>query len=162
MKVLRLINDKLEEYFLIALMVVAVLLVTAQIVTRLLGIPLPWSEELARYSFLWLTWIGAAYATKVKRHIVIDIVVKQCPAKWRRLFSLLATLIWFIFLIFMIVTSSQVLSGVIEGGSRGTGSGIPMAVPYASVTVGVSLMTIRLVQNLVLDLISFKNKEVKE
>jgi TRAP-type C4-dicarboxylate transport system permease small subunit len=162
MKVLRLLNEKFEEYFLVALMVVAVGLVSAQIFTRLAGIPLPWSEELARYSFLWLTWMGAAYATKIKRHIVIDVVISRLPVTGQRICSILATVIWFSFLIFMIVASNQVLAGVIQGGSRGTGSGIPMAVPYASVTVGVTLMTIRLVQNLILDLMALRNKEVAE
>jgi TRAP-type C4-dicarboxylate transport system permease small subunit len=35
-----------------------------------------------------------------------------------------------------------------------------MAVPYASVTVGVTLMAIRLIQNIVLDLMSMRKKEV--
>jgi TRAP-type C4-dicarboxylate transport system permease small subunit len=160
MKALRYINDKGEEIFLIALMVFAVGLVTAQIATRLLGIPLPWSEELARYSFLWLTWVGAAFATKEKKHIAIDLVVNKMPPGSRKICSVLTTVIWFAFLIFMIITSSQVLSGVIEGGARGTGSGIPMAVPYASVTVGVTLMTFRLVQNLALEFIASRKKEV--
>ena len=64
MKFLRFLNDHLEEYLLVFLMVVEVVVVFAQVVTRyVFHSPLAWSEELARYMFIWLVWIGAAYAT---------------------------------------------------------------------------------------------------
>jgi len=166
MKVLRLINDKLEEFFLIAVMVLATGLVAAQVITRQLGIPLPWSEELARFCFLWLIWVGAAYAVKVKQHIVIDIVTSRLPRIGQNILSIITTVIMFLFLIFMVVESSVVLEGVIRNKSFGAGTHLPMSVPYASVTVGVSLMLFRLVQNVILDIrdgqYKMKKKEVTE
>ena len=40
---------------------------------------LPWSEEIARYLFLWLTWVGASYATKERKHVSIDLVYEKLP-----------------------------------------------------------------------------------
>jgi TRAP-type C4-dicarboxylate transport system permease small subunit len=164
MKVLRFINDKLEEIFLVALLVFAVLLVTAQICSRVIGFALPWSEELARFSFLWLIWIGAAFATKEKKHIAIDIVVKKLPMIGQNICSMLVTIIWFGFLIFMVYESTVLLQTVINGNAKGMGSGMPMSVPYASVTVGLALMLLRLIQNLVIDVRNMikAKKEVTE
>ena len=59
MKVLKLIDEKLEEIFLVIILIAAVVIVAMQVVTRyVFKIPLPWSEEIARYLFLWLTWVG--------------------------------------------------------------------------------------------------------
>ena len=59
MKILKLLDEKLEEVFLVIILIAAVVIVAMQVVTRyVFKIPLPWSEEIARYLFLWLTWGG--------------------------------------------------------------------------------------------------------
>ena len=51
------------------------ILMSMQVFTRyLFGITFAWNEEMARYTFVWLTFIGAAYARKQKAHIRIEIV----------------------------------------------------------------------------------------
>lgn len=48
MKVLKLIDEKLEEIFLVIILIAAVVIVAMQVVTRyVFKIPLPWSEEIA-------------------------------------------------------------------------------------------------------------------
>jgi TRAP-type C4-dicarboxylate transport system permease small subunit len=54
--------------------------------------PIPWAEELARYSFLWLIFIGAAVCTKRRRHIAIDVLVKRLPASLQMICEFLANL----------------------------------------------------------------------
>lgn len=41
--------------------------------------PFPWAEEFSRYSFIWVTFLGAALCTKHGRHIVIDGFAKMLP-----------------------------------------------------------------------------------
>ena len=82
MKVLKLIDEKLEEIFLVIILIAAVVIVAMQVVTRyIFKIPLPWSEEIARYLFLWLTWVGASYATKERKHVSIDLVYEKLPER---------------------------------------------------------------------------------
>ena len=40
---------------------------------------LGWSEELARYMFVWLVFIGISYGAKVMRHIKIDAFLYLFP-----------------------------------------------------------------------------------
>ena len=85
MKVLKLIDEKLEEIFLVIILIAAVVIVAMQVVTRyVFKIPLPWSEEIARYLFLWLTWVGASYATKERKHVSIDLVYEKLPERVHR------------------------------------------------------------------------------
>ena len=67
------IADKLEEYFLVFCLGFMVLLVFVQVVMRyIFQNSLSWSEELARYLFLWLSWIGASYAVRDAKRAQIE------------------------------------------------------------------------------------------
>lgn len=157
MKVLRVINNKLEEVFLVILMALAVIIVSAQIVTRfILKTPLPWSEELARYMFIWLVWVGAAFATKERKHIRIDVVVSRLPQIGQKACTIISTIIWIGFTIFMVYISAVLTSSVMTGGQTGTGSGIPMWIPYSAIPVGMALMLFRILQNCYYDLKALK------
>ena len=157
MKVLRVINNKLEEVFLVILMALAVIIVSAQIVTRfVLKTPLPWSEELARYMFIWLVWVGAAFATKERKHIRIDVVVSRLPQIGQKACTIISTIIWIGFTIFMVYISAVLTSSVMTGGQTGTGSGMPMWIPYSAIPVGMALMLFRILQNCYYDLKALK------
>ena len=102
MKILSFLNNRMEEVFLVILMALAVIIVTAQVVTRyVLKVPLPWSEEIARYLFLWLTWVGASYATKERKHINIDVVYQMLSPLGQKFCLIVSTLVWIVFLVIM-------------------------------------------------------------
>ena len=62
-------------------MVAAITAVTfAQVFTRYVTQdPLIWSEEVARYLFVWITLIGAAAAVRVHAHFGLDILRRYSP-----------------------------------------------------------------------------------
>ena len=160
MKVLRVLNDKLEEVFLVVLMAVATAIVFAQVVTRfVLKTPLPWSEEVARFMFLWLIWVGAAFATKERAHIRIDFLVNRLPKAGQKLCLVLSTLVWLAFAVFMVYVSLILTNSVMSGGQIGTGSGVPMWIPYASIPVGMILMIFRMIQNIIIDFKALKTQK---
>lgn len=153
MKVLKFLNDRLEEIFLVILMIAAVAIVAAQVITRyVLKVSLPWSEEIARYMFLWLTWVGASYATKERKHVSIDIIYAKLPKAGKTVCTIISTVVWLIFLGMMFYLSFRLTKSVASGGQVAVGSGIPMWIPYASIPTGMGLMLFRLIQNCVHDL----------
>ncbi|WP_312279643.1 TRAP transporter small permease [Oscillibacter sp.] len=152
MSVLRFLNTKLEEVFLVILMSAATILVFAQVFTRyILRIPLPWSEEIARYMFLWLTWVGASFATKERKHVNIDVVYQLLPQAGKKVCTVLSTFIWIVFVCIMAYLSLKLTLSVASGGQIAIGSGVPMWIPYASIPTGMTLMLFRLLQNCVHD-----------
>jgi TRAP-type C4-dicarboxylate transport system permease small subunit len=53
----------------------------AQVATRyVLGDPLIWSEEAARYLFVWVSMIGAALAIREGGHFGLDLLIRRAPA----------------------------------------------------------------------------------
>lgn len=77
----------------IALFALLVLLVVWQVFTRLvLGSPSAWSEEAARYTFVWLSLIGIGVAVGEKADVVMDFLVEKLPRNWQRVADVLAYL----------------------------------------------------------------------
>lgn len=66
----------------------------SQVVARYaLANSLSWSEELGKYIFVWITFLGMAAAFQSKAHIALDILVSILPAKPSRALSILNTLL---------------------------------------------------------------------
>ena len=47
----------------------------------LFGMPLSWTEEVARYFFIWWVFFGSMLALRDRRHLAIDALVKHFPKK---------------------------------------------------------------------------------
>ncbi len=69
------------EAVLLAAMVAAITAVTfAQVFTRYVTEnPLTWTEEVARYLFVWITLIGAAAGVRLHAHFGLDILRRYVP-----------------------------------------------------------------------------------
>ena len=67
-----------EEALLVGLFLTAFAVLVAQIVSRhLLPYPLAWSEELARFLFLWIVFLGAAWLVRLNGHVAITILTER-------------------------------------------------------------------------------------
>ena len=131
MNILKLLDEKLEEVFLVIILIAAVVIVAMQVVTRyVFKIPLPWSEEIARYLFLWLTWVGASYATKERKHVSIDLVYEKLPEKGQMICKVITNIIWLVFLLMMVRLSMKLTLSVASGGHiRPPAAGFPCGFP---------------------------------
>ena len=77
--------DRLVAGMEAGVIVVLVCLLTAitfaQVAARyVLGDPLIWSEEAARYLFVWVSMIGAALAIREGGHFGLDLLIRRAPA----------------------------------------------------------------------------------
>jgi TRAP-type C4-dicarboxylate transport system permease small subunit len=45
--------------------------------------PLPWPEELAKFSFVWCCFFGAAAGTRRKAHVAVEVFVARLAPRWR-------------------------------------------------------------------------------
>ena len=153
MKLLRFLNDHFEEYLLVVLMVVEVVVVFAQVVTRyVFHSPLAWSEELARYMFIWLVWIGAAYATKLRKNIIIDVVASKFKGATKLISEIINFVLFVALMLFMLWTTSTVMIQVYESNSIGTGTHLPMWIVWLSLPLSMALNLLRYTQNFVYDM----------
>jgi len=65
-----------------------------QVFTRyVLNLPLSWPEEVARYSLVWLTFLGASAAVRAHDHIRIDALLTRVSEGVRSQLTILANLL---------------------------------------------------------------------
>jgi TRAP-type C4-dicarboxylate transport system permease small subunit len=67
--------DQVLAWMVIVLMAVMSLDVLWQVFTRfIMGDPSPWTEELARFTLIWVGLLGAAYVAGQKMHLALDLL----------------------------------------------------------------------------------------
>ena len=144
MTIKKFINN-FEEYFIVWTMAIMTVLVFLQVVMRyVFANSLSWSEEMARFIFLWLSWIGASYAVKERSHFRVEMFANMIQGTARKYFECLILIIWFIFSLFLTWFGTELLLFLHDSGQFSAAMEIPMTLPYASVPVGCGLMSIRL------------------
>lgn len=80
-KVVKWVNQILA-IFSVVLSVILIVCVVWQVISRyILNAPSIVTDELARFLFMWVGLIGAAYATGLKRHLAIDLLLLKAKGK---------------------------------------------------------------------------------
>lgn len=81
MRAIKFVGRYLEEFVASVFLLVMTIATFSNVIARyIFNAPIPWAEELARYSFIWLVFIGAAVCTKRRRHVAVDVAVKLLPS----------------------------------------------------------------------------------
>jgi len=137
--------DNFEEYFCVWTLALMTAIVFLQVIMRyVFANSLSWSEELARFIFLWLSWIGASYAVKTRDHFRVEMFADMVKGKNRIIFEYVILIIWFVFSLLLVWYGTKLLIFLSDTGQVSAAMDIPMTWPYAAVPVGCLLMCVRL------------------
>ena len=123
---------------LLALLVATTLL---QVLSRyVLSKPLDWTEETARYLFVWVAMLGAGMAAKDRAHFFVDLLIERVPP---RLAKYVTALTGAVASAFLVVISWAALDLAVSNGVQDSPVlTIPMSVPYFAIPVGLGLMAL--------------------
>ena len=139
--------NKFEENLLYISLVFSVALIFVQVVMRyVFSNSLSWSEEVARYLFIWQTWVGASYAVSKKRHLRVEALVDRFRGTPRKIIELIVLGLWIFFGCFLVIKGYQLTKMISMRGQVSAALGMPMAFAYAAVPVGSFFMTLRLIR----------------
>jgi TRAP-type C4-dicarboxylate transport system permease small subunit len=135
------VMDRGINWLLAVLMAVMVVVIALQVWYRfILNNPLDWSEELGRYVFVWISFLGAAAGVRYQVHLGIDALEKIVGREAFRYVLVLINIVIQIFLLFVIYWGFTLLTVVRFQTSPSML--IPMTYPYAAVPVGAIFMLI--------------------
>ncbi len=97
----------------VALFALLIATVSWQVFTRqLLNAPSSWSEELAKYVFVWLGMFGAALLFSERGHIAVDVLVRRLPAEIQHAIALVVQLTILAFAVLALVWGGMRLTAV--------------------------------------------------
>ena len=129
------------------LMLAMVTVIFSQVVARYaFSNSLSWSEEIGRYLFVWMTFIGSAIAVRNRLHVSLDMFVAKFPRQIRKLCLVISYVSMMIFtgiLIYggylFVMRGSQQISAAMQ---------LPMHYVYIVLPVGGGLIFFYLMKNL--------------
>ena len=117
------------------------LCVLGQVVLRyVFDRPLVWSDELARYLFVWCAFLGWIVAARRRSHLAIGVVADRCGPRGRALFALAASAAAFIFAAILFAYGVQITARNLDIGTVALffSFGFVYAiVPAAALAVGI-------------------------
>ena len=111
---------------------------------------LAWSEELARYLFLWLASLASAYAFKTKSHFALRFLVKRFGKGLQKITNTFVTFVVGSFLAIFIWKATEFTFSMANQVAPSTQ--MSMAVPYSSAMVGGVLMLYYVLRNWWIDI----------
>ena len=161
MKVIHWLDENTEKVFLVFFSVIMVSVIFLQVMMRQLGSSLSWSEELARYCFIWMIYIGISLGVKEQKHVRIDAFLLLLNQKGQMILNFIVNLFFMAFAIFVIIYGTEIANQLLQFGQKSAAIRIPMGYVYMATPIGMGLTLIRLVQNQVSIVRSLVHKEVK-
>jgi len=139
----RFVDLPIEDWLGTAAMAAILVVMAVQVFLRyVLNQSLIWSEELARYLLIAMVFLGTATAARRGEHIRIDLVDHVLPRDAANVLRRAVDLLVLSYLLYVAWHSFEILS--IFATQPSSALGVPMAIPYSTVTVGFGLAAFRL------------------
>lgn len=123
----------------IVISIVMVMVTLAQVVFRyVIAAPLPWSEELARYCFVWIVFLGGAIGLSRGIHLGVDLFVNLLPSRLKLGMEALSNGLIALFAASVVYASLPVIS--INMLQRSPALGVQMSWIYIAIPVSMCLI----------------------
>ena len=138
--------DHFESYLCQLLLVFFVVIVFMQIVLRALDMSLPWTEEIARFAFLWFILFGACYATRLCALNRVTMQFMKAPKWLANGCLLLSDVAWLIFSLIMAYEGYRAVMDLREFPYATPALDWDLGIVYLVFPLSFLLMAIRIVQ----------------
>jgi len=153
--------DMFEEKILAFQLAVSVIVIFIQVVMRyIFNSSLSWSEELARYLYIWQGWYGISLVERRREHIAIDVLKEKFHGASHKALGTLVQLICIFSAIVMAYLGFQMVGFSLASGAKSTALRLPLAVVYAAMPIGCALYALRVFFHMLTDLGILKASDV--
>ena len=127
--------EKIEKLFLAVTVAIMIIVIIYQVILRyVFSASNAWSEELARYLFIYDVMVAAAIATRRNSHLQVDAFIGILKPRTKAIYTVIATIVGIVFLAFLFCYSVVLCQAAAVNVSAG------LSVPYACMPIGAVLM----------------------
>ncbi|CEP33991.1 MULTISPECIES: TRAP transporter small permease [unclassified Halomonas] len=112
--------------------------ITLQIVSRVLFSAVGWTEEVARFLLVWITFLAGTLAFQRGRHIAVTFVVDALPGRLRQIARIAALLIVLAFMIALIVIGYRYMQ--VQSFQKSASLRLSMTYVYAVMPICAAIM----------------------
>ena len=126
----------------VLLITVSVVVLLQVLMRYLFAYPNPWSEEVSRFCFIWLSLLGASLAVEHRAHFRFDQVTKKLDARLKRAVETGAKVLVLTFALLLIATGVALMDLTVS--ERSPALNLPVALVYAAAPVSGVLMAVHM------------------
>ena len=133
---------KITDNILATLLGLIVIIMFTQVLFRYaFNNSLSWTEEIAKFLFVWITFLGAAICFREKMHLGVDFLVQKVPLRFRKYLLVFNTLIIILFNILMVLIGFSWVINV--SGTLSPAVGLPLNIVfYAALPVSAVISVV--------------------
>lgn len=141
-----------ERYLMLVFYCTIVFVIVTEVIRRFaLNYSSLWGEEVARYAFIYLGWVGASYAVKQRAHIRFDVVLHALPKRLHGYIYIFGDIVTLVFACFAMYWSVHTIGTLMEFEAKSYALRINKAWFEAAIPLGFAMMLVRLVQSFIRD-----------
>jgi C4-dicarboxylate transporter DctQ subunit len=137
---------KFESFFVVFLLIAMFVIVLYEVLARYLGFSLYWSEELAKYFFIWMIMVGSVIAFEKGLHFYVNIFFKHFSTTNQRKINIFGNILVASFVVLLFFEG--ILFCINAKGMTTPGLGIPQYYAYMAIPLGAFLMLVHIVLNI--------------
>lgn len=147
--------DTAENICLVIMFAVMVIAIFLQIIMRFVfDNSLTWSEELGKFIFVWISWLGISIAERRNEHIKITMLTDRLSLKWQAIVDILAKIV-LIGILCVTIYYAVMLVGT-QSHVHYAGIKISTSWGYLSLVIGCGFMLLRVIGGIVRHIQSLK------
>ena len=128
------IFSRIATYVATVILVGVFLVIVAGVVCRFSSLRLAWTEEVARWGLVSLTYVGASAALRNKQHAGVNMLVAAVPVKIGKLIGVVAYLLVMVCVVYFFFNS---LEAAVKA-TRIRGDIIPLSMKYVKLMLPMS------------------------
>jgi TRAP-type C4-dicarboxylate transport system permease small subunit len=152
------LDRNLERWALLMFYVLLVVTMAIEVLRReVFAYSSIWGEEVVRYAFIYLVWIGAAAAVRERGHIRIDVMMHYLGPRAKAALYIFGDLVMAVVAVIALYWSFETVLVSAKFGSVSAGPRVSMVWFLMAVPLGFAIMLWRLFQSLVRDFKSFRD-----
>lgn len=159
------IFSKIEKYLVTiiqamigVLLAMMVIIVFSNVIARyFLNSSLAWSEEISRFSMIWLVFLGAVIAYVRGEHLGLDIAMKILPEKGAKGLQIVVNLLVVYAILTLLTGGIDLAKGSLASGWTSPASNVSYGFVYSIVPVSFALFLYFSLINLIDSIIIFAN-----
>lgn len=154
-RILCLLDDNFEKVFLVAGLFASFTLLTVQVIYRYVVIKMgisasiSWVEELARFLFIWISYLAVPIAVKNDTMVKIDVVYGLLPESLKKINHLVVDILIAILAAVLYYEGTGMISQQMVYPTYTAGLKIPYMIPYLILPIGFGLTLIRVIQSFI-------------
>ena len=149
--------NHLEEYVIVGLVGVTTLLIFYQVLMRYVFNSSPaWTEEIARFMFVWESWLGISVTQKYSKHIKIEALVSRLAGKKLAIVNIIADVLTMAILVLLIKFGIDLMDIIFTMHQNSSATHFPLWIVYLACPLSCMLMFIRLIGDIKVQIDAFK------